>query len=163
MLKHRPARSSPSHSSASFSSPSTSVSAKTTPPAGRDQRPARKTRALLARSLPRVALCAGLAGAATALGYLAPVVGAAAIAILLGIVLRNTIFLLNVAGVLIFPPIGRLSGFSAHGFGPWAGTAINDTPSVVAAGYSFGASAGHAEPSLAAPGRRRVMLDWHRT
>ncbi len=210
--------------------------------------PTRTRREVFERIAPGLALCAGLAGIATGLGHLAPVVGAAVIAILLGIVLRNTldvparcapgvrvssklvlqvaiavlgsslslhqvwatgtgslavllgtlivgipvilllgrllgvgktltrligvgtgicgasaigalapilgaeegaiayaiatIFLFNVAGVLLFPPLGRLFGFSAHGFGLWAGTAINDTSSVVAAGYSFSTGAG---------------------
>lgn len=202
----------------------------------------------IGRAMPGLALCAALAGVATLLGHLAPVVGGAVIAIVLGIVLRNTVgaparckpgirvssklvlqvaiavlgaglslrqvwatgtgslgvllgtlilgipiilllgrllgvdrtlgrligvgtgicgasaigalapilaaeegaiayaiatvFLFNVAGVLLFPPLGRLFGFSSHSFGLWAGTAINDTSSVVAAGYSFSASAG---------------------
>ena len=54
----------------------------------------------------------------------------------------STIFLFNVVAVLIFPPIGHLLGFSQHAFGLWAGTAINDTSSVVAAGYVYGRQAG---------------------
>jgi len=54
----------------------------------------------------------------------------------------GTIFLFNVVAVLIFPPIGHLLGLSQHAFGLWAGTAINDTSSVVAAAYSYGHSAG---------------------
>jgi uncharacterized integral membrane protein (TIGR00698 family) len=54
----------------------------------------------------------------------------------------STIFLFNVIAVLVFPPIGHLLGFSQHAFGLWAGTAINDTSSVVAAGYVYGPQAG---------------------
>ena len=54
----------------------------------------------------------------------------------------STIFLFNVAAVFIFPPLGRLLGLSQAGFGLWAGTAVNDTSSVVAAAYSFGEEAG---------------------
>ncbi|MBU3071984.1 YeiH family protein [Clostridium estertheticum] len=54
----------------------------------------------------------------------------------------STIFLFNIIAVLIFPPIGHLLGFSDKAFGLWAGTAINDTPSVVAAGYAYSNAAG---------------------
>lgn len=54
----------------------------------------------------------------------------------------STIFLFNVMAVLIFPPLGHLLNFSDKAFGLWAGTAINDTSSVVAAGYAFSNVAG---------------------
>lgn len=54
----------------------------------------------------------------------------------------STIFLFNVAALLLFPPIGHWLGLSDAGFGLWAGTAINDTSSVVAAGYHYSAAAG---------------------
>lgn len=54
----------------------------------------------------------------------------------------STIFLFNVIAVLIFPPLGHLFGFSDKAFGLWAGTAINDTSSVVAAGYAYSNAAG---------------------
>ena len=54
----------------------------------------------------------------------------------------STIFLFNVVAVLLFPLLGHLLHLSDKGFGMWAGTAINDTSSVVAAGYSFSKSAG---------------------
>lgn len=54
----------------------------------------------------------------------------------------STIFLFNVVAVLIFPALGHLMGMSDAGFGLWAGTAINDTSSVVAAGYSYSEAAG---------------------
>jgi uncharacterized integral membrane protein (TIGR00698 family) len=54
----------------------------------------------------------------------------------------GTIFTFNVAAVLLFPTIGHLLGLSQHAFGLWAGTAINDTSSVVAAAYTYGAAAG---------------------
>lgn len=55
----------------------------------------------------------------------------------------STIFLFNIIAVFIFPPLGHLLGLSDTGFGMWAGTAINDTSSVVAAGASWSASAGN--------------------
>lgn len=54
----------------------------------------------------------------------------------------STIFMFNVIAVLIFPPLGHLLGFSDNAFGLWAGTAINDTSSVVAAGYAYSNAAG---------------------
>jgi uncharacterized integral membrane protein (TIGR00698 family) len=54
----------------------------------------------------------------------------------------STIFLFNVVAVLLFPAIGHLFGFSSTAFGLWAGTAINDTSSVVAAGYAYSNAAG---------------------
>lgn len=54
----------------------------------------------------------------------------------------GTIFTFNIAAVLLFPPIGHLLGMSSHSFGLWAGTAINDTSSVVAASFAYGGDAG---------------------
>lgn len=54
----------------------------------------------------------------------------------------STVFLFNIIAVLIFPPLGHLLGFSDQAFGLWAGTAVNDTSSVVAVGYAFSDAAG---------------------
>lgn len=54
----------------------------------------------------------------------------------------GTIFVFNVIGVLTFPVIGHLLGMTGESFGLWAGTAINDTSSVIAAAYGFGDGAG---------------------
>ncbi len=53
-----------------------------------------------------------------------------------------TIFLFNLVAVLSFPLLGHALQLSDAGFGLWAGTAINDTSSVVAAGYAFSREAG---------------------
>ncbi|WP_454189733.1 YeiH family protein [Nocardia iowensis] len=55
----------------------------------------------------------------------------------------GTIFVFNVVAVLVYPPLGRLLGLSQEAFGLWAGTAINDTSSVLAAGVIFGPAAAH--------------------
>ncbi len=55
----------------------------------------------------------------------------------------STIFLFNIIAVFIFPPLGHIMGLSDTGFGMWAGTAINDTSSVVAAGASWSSAAGN--------------------
>ena len=52
-----------------------------------------------------------------------------------------TIFTFNVVAVLSFPTLGQLLGLSQHAFGLWAGTAINDTSSVVAASTIYGHAA----------------------
>ncbi len=54
----------------------------------------------------------------------------------------SVVFLFNVVAVFLFPPLGSWLGLSQRGFGLFAGTAINDTSSVVAAGYVFGTEAG---------------------
>jgi uncharacterized integral membrane protein (TIGR00698 family) len=54
----------------------------------------------------------------------------------------STVFIFNVVAVLVFPPLGHLLGFSDRAFGLWTGTAVNDTSSVVAAGYAFSNAAG---------------------
>jgi uncharacterized integral membrane protein (TIGR00698 family) len=53
-----------------------------------------------------------------------------------------TVFFYNIVAVLVFPPIGHALALSQDAFGLWAGTAINDTSSVVAAGYVYGQQAG---------------------
>jgi len=49
-----------------------------------------------------------------------------------------TIFTFNVIAVLTFPTLGHVLALSPRGFGLWAGTAINDLSSVVAAATIFG-------------------------
>ena len=51
-------------------------------------------------------------------------------------------FLFDVLMVILFPIAGRFFGMSDMGYGLWAGTAVNDTSSVVAAGYAFSDAAG---------------------
>lgn len=53
----------------------------------------------------------------------------------------STIFLFNVAAVLIFPPLGRALELSQHDFGLFAGTAVNDMSSVVATASTYGPGA----------------------
>lgn len=54
----------------------------------------------------------------------------------------STIFLFNVLAAFLFPALGHLMQMTNYHFGLWAGTAINDTSSVVAAGYSYSAQSG---------------------
>ncbi len=54
----------------------------------------------------------------------------------------STIVLFNIVAVMLFPAIGKMLGMTDAGFGMWAGTAINDTSSVVAAAYAWNNAAG---------------------
>lgn len=51
-------------------------------------------------------------------------------------------FIFDVIMVVLFPIAGKYFGMSDLGFGLWTGTAVNDTSSVVAAGYAFSDMAG---------------------
>lgn len=55
----------------------------------------------------------------------------------------TTIFLFNMLALLIYPALGHLLGTSDRVFGVWAGTAIHDTSSVLAASYTFSDAAGN--------------------
>lgn len=76
----------------------------------------------------------GICGA-SAIAATDAVIGAAAVDVSYAIA---TIFTFNVVAVLSFPALGHLLHLSPHGFGLWAGTAINDLSSVVAASSIFG-------------------------
>lgn len=81
------------------------------------------------------AICGGSAIAATA-----PVIKADDEEVAQSI---STIFLFNVLAAFLFPFLGHLMHMSDYNFGLWAGTAVNDTSSVVAAGYTFSDTAGN--------------------
>lgn len=51
-------------------------------------------------------------------------------------------FLFDILMIVLFPIMGKWLGLSDMAYGLWAGTAVNDTSSVVAAGYAFSESAG---------------------
>lgn len=54
----------------------------------------------------------------------------------------STIFVYNLLALLVFPLVGRFFQLPEQVFGFWAGLAINDTSSVVASSYGYGAVAG---------------------
>ncbi len=81
------------------------------------------------------AICGG-----SAIAAVSPIIEAEEIEIAYSM---STIFMFNIVAVILFPLLGRLFGFSDRAFGMWAGTAINDTSSVVAAGYAYGTAAGN--------------------
>jgi uncharacterized integral membrane protein (TIGR00698 family) len=80
----------------------------------------------------------GICGA-SAIASVSGVVGAEAREIRYAV---STIFAFNLVAVLIFPPLGHLLGLSSHQFGLWSGTAVNDTSSVLAAGFAYSHAAG---------------------
>ena len=51
-------------------------------------------------------------------------------------------FLFDILTVILFPWVGHMIGLSDTSYGLWVGTAVNDTSSVVAAGYGFSEIAG---------------------
>ena len=51
-------------------------------------------------------------------------------------------FLFDMAMVVLFPIMGHALGLTDEAYGLWAGTAVNDTSSVVAAGYAFSEGGG---------------------
>ena len=53
----------------------------------------------------------------------------------------STIFLFNITAVLVFPLLGHALGMSQQSFGLFAGTAVNDTSSVVATATAYGTAA----------------------
>lgn len=79
----------------------------------------------------------GICGA-SAIAAVSPVIGAAGAQIAYAV---STIFLFNVLAVVLFPLLGHALGLDPHTFGLLAGTAINDTSSVVAAAGVFGTAA----------------------
>ena len=79
----------------------------------------------------------GVCGA-SAIAAVTPVIGAVGIDVAYAI---STIFLFNIAAVLVFPVIGHLLGLSQHAFGLFAGTAVNDMSSVVATATTYGSAA----------------------
>lgn len=52
-------------------------------------------------------------------------------------------FIFDIITVVLFPIIGMAIGMSHFGYGTWIGTSVNDTSSVVAAGYAFSEMAGN--------------------
>jgi len=79
----------------------------------------------------------GICGA-SAIAAVTPVIGAVGADVAYAV---STIFLFNITAVIVFPVIGHLLGMSQHSFGLFAGTAVNDTSSVVAAAATYGTSA----------------------
>ena len=75
----------------------------------------------------------------SAIAAIAPVIEATDMDIAYGL---SATFLFDTVMIVVFPLLGRAMGLSDAAFGLWAGTAVNDTSSVVATGYAFSEAAG---------------------
>ena len=75
----------------------------------------------------------------SAIAAIAPVIEADDMDIAYGM---SATFLFDTVMIVVFPLLGRWMGLSDAAFGLWAGTAVNDTSSVVATGYAFSEAAG---------------------
>ncbi|MCL1999945.1 MAG: putative sulfate exporter family transporter [Planctomycetes bacterium] len=78
------------------------------------------------------AICGG-----SAIAAIAPIIGAKDEEVSYSI---SVVFLFNLAAVAAFPLFGRAFGLSPEIFGVWAGAAVNDTSSVMAASFAFDAA-----------------------
>jgi uncharacterized integral membrane protein (TIGR00698 family) len=97
---------------------------------GRWMRVDRRLRAL-------IGVGTGICGA-SAIAAVAPVIAATSGEIAYAV---STIFVFNITAAVAFPLLGHALGLDPHTFGLLAGTAVNDTSSVVAAATTFGAGA----------------------
>ncbi len=75
----------------------------------------------------------------SAIAAIAPVIDADDTDIAFGM---SATFIFDMIMILIFPIMGGMLGLSDMAYGLWTGTAVNDTSSVVAAGYAFSEAAG---------------------
>lgn len=75
----------------------------------------------------------------SAIAAIAPVIEADDTDIAYGM---SATFLFDTVMIVVFPLLGHWMGLSDAAFGLWAGTAVNDTSSVVATGYAFSEAAG---------------------
>ena len=76
----------------------------------------------------------------SAIAAIAPVIDADDLDIAFGL---SATFLFDMAMIVLFPIFGRAIGLTDVMYGLWAGTAVNDTSSVVAAGFAFSETAGN--------------------
>lgn len=76
------------------------------------------------------AICGG-----SAIAAVAPVIRAREQAISVALA---TVFLLNAAALVLFPPLGHAAALGQDAFGLWSALAIHDTSSVVGAGLAYG-------------------------
>lgn len=76
----------------------------------------------------------------SAIAAIAPVIDADDMDIAFGM---SATFLFDMVMILAFPVFGRALGLDDVMYGIWTGTAVNDTSSVVAAGFAFSETAGN--------------------
>ena len=75
----------------------------------------------------------------SAIAAIAPVIGATNLDIAFAM---SATFIFDMVMIVLFPYMGHALGLSDVAYGLWSGTAVNDTSSVVAAGYAFSEAAG---------------------
>lgn len=75
----------------------------------------------------------------SAIAAIAPVIDADDTDIAFGM---SATFIFDMFMIVLFPIMGRSLGLTDMAYGLWTGTAVNDTSSVVAAGYAFSEAAG---------------------
>lgn len=75
----------------------------------------------------------------SAIAAIAPVIDADDTDIALAM---SATFIFDMLMIILFPIVGRLLNMTDQAYGMWAGTAVNDTSSVVAAGYAYSETAG---------------------
>ena len=93
-------------------------------------------RLLGVRSIPSALISVGTAiCGGSAIAAVGPVLGATAEELSLSL---SVVFLLNSAGLFVFPAIGQLLHLPSEQFGVWSAIAIHDTSSVVGAAAKFG-------------------------
>ncbi len=76
----------------------------------------------------------------SAIAAIAPVIDADDLDVAFGL---SATFLFDMVMIVLFPIMGRGLGLTDVMYGLWAGTAVNDTSSVVAAGFAFSETAGN--------------------
>lgn len=76
----------------------------------------------------------------SAIAAIAPVIEADDIEIAYAM---SATFIFDMIMIIIFPLMGQWLGLSDMAYGLWAGTAVNDTSSVVAAGFAYSEAAGN--------------------
>lgn len=75
----------------------------------------------------------------SAIAALAPVIEAEDVDVAYAM---SATFIFDIAMIILFPLMGRALNLSDIAYGLWTGTAVNDTSSVVAAGYAYSEAAG---------------------
>lgn len=85
-----------------------------------------------------IAAGTGICGG-SAIATLSPIIGADDTEIAYAM---SATFIFDVLMIILFPLMGHWLGLSDLAYGLWTGTAVNDTSSVVAAGYAFSEAAG---------------------
>src|SRR5699024_12857992 len=71
----------------------------------------------------------------------------------------SSTFIFDILMIILFPLFGRWLLLSDVAYGLWTGTAVNDTSSVVAAGYAFSEAAGDFATMVKLTDRKSTRLN----